>query len=113
MLNKKLLLSVLILVITTPLGIVLPELFHAGSAWGEWNTTEISKLIGYIPQGVKTFTDIWHPLLPDYNFPFNNSNDLTLKSFAYMFSAITGALTCYLTTLLFLNKIKSPNNVLK
>jgi len=107
MLNRKLLLSVLILIVITPLGVILPELFHAGSAWGEWDVGEISKLIGYVPQGVKTFIDIWHPILPNYNFPFNNNSDLALKSFAYMFSGIIGALTCYLTTFLFLNRIKS------
>ena len=42
-----------VLIILSPLGIILPEHFKAGSAWGEWGADEMQKLVGYIPQGLE------------------------------------------------------------
>jgi len=42
-----------ILVLISPLGLLLPERFKAGDAWGEWGTDGIKELVGYIPQGLE------------------------------------------------------------
>ena len=57
---------VAILVILTPMGLIIPEYFKAGSAWGEWGSDEIKKLVGYVPKGLEKLSDIWAAAIPDY-----------------------------------------------
>ena len=66
--QKKLWIGLLILSLLTPLGIILPEKFKAGGAWGEWGPEELEKLIGYVPKGLKRLADLWKAPVPDYNF---------------------------------------------
>ncbi|MFH0702653.1 MAG: cobalamin biosynthesis protein [bacterium] len=91
-----------VLILFSPVGILLPKIFNAGSAWGEWEIKEINNLIGYIPAGITRLSEIWHPPFPDYNFANNINNNLFNESFAYIFSGYIGALTCILLTFLWL-----------
>ena len=43
--TKKLWIGIVILTLLSPLGLIIPALFGAGGAWGEWGLEEIKKLI--------------------------------------------------------------------
>ena len=79
-----------ILIILSPIGLILPEHFKAGSAWGEWGADEMQKLVGYIPQGLEKLSEIWKAPMPDYAFKGWEEKGLSHLSFAYIISAIVG-----------------------
>lgn len=62
--------AVLLLV---PLGIWLPQLFGAGSAWGEWGSDELGRMLGYVPEGIRRGSGFWNAPLPDYALPGNDA----------------------------------------
>ena len=96
-----------VLVVLSPLGLLLPEHFKAGSAWGEWGINEIQKFAGYIPKGLNKFSNLWSAPLPDYAFKGWEEKPLATLSLVYIFSAIIGVLVCVGIILLlgkFLNK---------
>ena len=51
--TTKLWIGLGILVVLSPLGLLFPELFKAGAAWGEWGMDEIQELVGYVPAGLE------------------------------------------------------------
>ncbi|MDD5096963.1 MAG: cobalamin biosynthesis protein [Candidatus Omnitrophica bacterium] len=83
-----------ILIVLSPLGLLLPEHFKAGAAWGEWGVDEIQKLVGYIPQGLAKLSSIWSAPIPDYAFKGWEGKPLISLSLAYVFSASLGVLIC-------------------
>jgi len=87
---NKLWLGLGLLILLSPLGLLLPERFKAGSAWGEWGVEEIRKLAGYIPKGLEKFSGIWQAPMPDYTFKGWEEKGLPSLSFAYIISAILG-----------------------
>lgn len=90
-----------ILVMLTPLGLIIPEHFKAGSAWGEWGAGEIQKLIGYIPRGLEKLSSLWNAPMPDYALKGWEANPVLSSSLAYIISAIAGiALTAGIILLL-------------
>lgn len=86
----KLWIGMAILVILSPLGLILPEHFKAGSAWGEWGADEMQTLVGYIPQGLKKLSLVWNAPMPDYAFNGWEEKGLPQLSFAYIISAVVG-----------------------
>ena len=74
----------------SPLGLLLPARFKAGSAWGEWGTDEITKRVGYMPQGLKRLSEVWNAPMPDYALKSGSGRGLAHLSFAYIVSAIFG-----------------------
>ncbi len=77
-----------ILVLLTPLGLLLPRLFHAGGAWGEWAASEIRGIAGYLPEGMKKLSDLWAAPFSDYGF---GGWDKGVKSYiGYFLSGILG-----------------------
>jgi cobalt/nickel transport protein len=87
--NKKVGIGLLILCLLTPAGILLPKLFRAGDAWGEWNIEQVKKDVGFEPQGMKKDANIWKAPLPDYSNGKENNN-LFSESVYYILSGITG-----------------------
>jgi cobalt/nickel transport protein len=81
-----------IMAVLTPLGLILPEHFKAGSAWGEWGADEMEKLVGYVPQGLEKLSSLWNAPMPDYAFKGWEEKGLTHLSFAYIISAIVGCI---------------------
>lgn len=65
---KKLWIGIILLILLTPIGLILPELLKAGGAWGEWGAEEIEKIVGYIPEGLKRLSKLWSSPVPDYTF---------------------------------------------
>lgn len=82
------------LVILSPLGLFLPVYFKSSAAWGEWGTTEIKELVGYIPKGLEKFSNLWSAPIPDYVFKGWENKSLVSLSLVYIFSAAVGILVC-------------------
>jgi hypothetical protein len=89
-LTTKLWIGLGILIILSPIGLILPEHFKAGSAWGEWGADEMQKLVGYIPKGLEKLSSLWNAPIPDYAFKGWEEKGLPHLSFAYIISAILG-----------------------
>lgn len=90
-----------ILILLSPLGLLLPERFNAGGAWGEWGTDTIKKLTGYVPQGLEKLSTLWNAPIPDYAFKGWEEKGLCSLSLAYIASAIIGILITVCLVLLF------------
>ncbi len=87
--QKKLWLGLGIMALLTPLGLILPELFKAGEAWGEWGTATLEKILGYLPEGLKRMAEIWKAPLPDYGFG-NEEATLAKRLIFYLISGVIG-----------------------
>ena len=89
-----------VLIVLSPLGLILPEHFKAGAAWGEWGSEEIKNLVGYIPQGLDKLSRLWNAPIPDYALKGWEEKGLTHLSFAYILSAIIGIVVTVLVVFL-------------
>lgn len=78
------------LMLLSPLGLILPEHFKAGSAWGEWGPEEIAQRAGYTPQGLAKLNELWKAPLPDYAFKGWGEKGLAHASVATIASAVCG-----------------------
>ena len=87
---KKLCIGLGILIILSPIGLILPDRFKAGSAWGEWGSDEMKELVGYIPQGLEKLGSLWNAPMPDYAFKGWEEKGLGHLSFSYIVSAVVG-----------------------
>jgi len=110
-LTKKLWIGIFVLVILTPLGLILPNYFKAGDAWGEWEADTIQKLVGYVPQGLSKLSVLWknNALLPDYCFRGWEDKAMSYQCFAYIIAAIVG-IAVISTIVFFLGKFLAKNN---
>ena len=79
-----------ILIFLSPLGLILPEYFKAGDAWGEWTADSFKGLVGYLPQGLRKLSSLWNAPIPDYVFKGWKEKGLGYSSFAYSISALLG-----------------------
>ena len=89
-LTRKLWIGLGVLIVLSPLGLIVPDKFKAGAAWGEWGSDEIQKMTGYVPQGLQRLSELWKAPLPDYAFQGWEGKDLVHLSFAYIISAVVG-----------------------
>ncbi len=80
----KMWIGIAVLALLSPIGIILPDKLKAGTAWGEWGTDEIEKMLGYVPAGMKKVAETWHAPLPDYDLKGWD------QSLGYIFSALVG-----------------------
>lgn len=87
--QKKLWIGLIIMALLSPVGILLPEKFNAGDAWGEWGTDALEKLLGYVPAGLKRLADLWKSPIPDYNLG-GESSPLIIQVVSYVISGILG-----------------------
>lgn len=87
--QKRLVVFLFIIAILSPLGIILPEVFNAGDAWGEWGLDTIKEMLGFIPEGMKRLSEIWKAPIPDYNLGGEDSS-LYVQIFSYIISGIIG-----------------------
>jgi hypothetical protein len=91
--QKKLWIGLLIMALLTPLGILLPEKFNPGEAWGEWGADKLEKLLGYVPDGLKKLADLWKAPIPDYNFGGEDAS-VTIQVISYVVSGLLGLGAC-------------------
>lgn len=80
----KLWILIVVLAVLAPIGLIVPEYFKSGGAWGEWGADEIKGLIGYMPKGLSVLSSVWNAPLPDYALKGLD------KNIGYFFSAIIG-----------------------
>jgi len=86
---KKLWVGIGILALLSPLGLILPSLFKADGAWGEWNLEEIERITNFAPQGMKRLARIWKAPMPDYTVPGQRTGMLG-EILGYVCTAIIG-----------------------
>ena len=94
--TTKLWIGVGALIILSPLGLIIPDHFKAGSAWGEWGADKIQKLVGYVPKGLGKLSSLWNAPMPDYAFRGWEERGLPQLSFAYIVSAGIGIIAVIL-----------------
>ena len=87
--QKKLWIGLLVMALLTPLGIILPRIFDAAAAWGEWGVDKLEQLLGYTPQGLKKLSDLWKAPVPNYNFGGKDAS-MTLQILSYLASGVLG-----------------------
>lgn len=87
--QKKLFKGLIVMALLSPLGIILPEAFQAGDAWGEWGTDALETLLGYVPAKLKELSGLWTPPVPDYNIGPEGS-PLAIQIVSYVISGIMG-----------------------
>jgi cobalt/nickel transport protein len=98
-LQKKILIILLLLCIITPVGILLPMFFNAGDAWGEWSAQTVKDMIGYVPQGLAKYSDVWKAPVIDYTINTGETS-VVHQSGYYIVSGILGATVTYLVVLI-------------
>jgi cobalt/nickel transport system permease protein len=89
-----------ILVLLAPLGIYLPDKFNAGTAWGEWGSSEIKTEIaretggeGYVPQGIQQAEEKgWKAPFADYNLPGQENAPLSKLMSIYVLMGAIGVI---------------------
>jgi cobalt/nickel transport protein len=86
--QKKILIWLIALMICSPIGIFLPKLFHANSAWGEWDVKSIREKTGTVPEGMAKDAAMWKAPIPDYKMKEDAS--LLHQSLYYIISGIVG-----------------------
>jgi cobalt/nickel transport protein len=86
---KKLWVGIGVLALLSPLGLILPSLFKAEGAWGEWNLDEIERIAKFAPLGMKRLAGIWKAPMPDYTVPGQRTG-MVGESLGYVFTAIIG-----------------------
>jgi cobalt/nickel transport protein len=97
--QKKLCAGLFAIALLTPLGILLPEKFGTGGAWGEWGPGELKKLVGYMPEGLKRLADLWKPPLPSYSFGSGGASTI-VQIVSYVASGLIGIFAIGLVTYL-------------
>ena len=88
--TTKLWIGLGVLILLSPVGLLLPEHFKTGAAWGEWGIDEIKRLVGYVPKGLEKLAPLWNAPLPDYAFKGWEGKGLSHLSLAYIISAVVG-----------------------
>jgi cobalt/nickel transport protein len=81
------------------LGILLPIVFNAGEAWGEWSAQTVKDLIGYVPQGLARYSHVWTAPLPDYTINAVDKSVVHQSGF-YLVSGVFGATVTYVVMLI-------------
>jgi hypothetical protein len=86
-----LIIGLVALMILVPLG-----LLAEGTAYGEWDISELQDSVGYAPAGFQQLQDsvssIWNPILPDYDLPSDSAGTAAGATPGYYISAIIGVL---------------------
>jgi len=91
--QKKLWIGLLIMALLTPLGILLPDKFNAGEAWGEWGAEKLEKFLGYVPEGLKKLAHFWKAPIPGYNFSGQGAST-AVQTISYIVSGLLGIGVC-------------------
>lgn len=87
--GKKLWIGTALLVLLSPFGLIIPALFGAGGAWGEWGPEEIEKLAGFLPDGMKKVAERRSSPLSEYALPVQGPG-LAGRSIGYLAAAMIG-----------------------
>lgn len=91
---RKLWTALILVALVSPLGLYLPTIMQAGSAWGEWGLEEIRHMIGYAPAGMERHAGIWKAPFPDYGLPGQEKAPASHPGLSYIVSAFVGIAAC-------------------
>ncbi len=86
---RKLWIAIAVLAFLSPLGLIIPKLFDAGGAWGEWSLDEVRRMLGFAPAGMEKTGNAWNAPLPGYTVPGQTQEPMH-EHLAYIASAIIG-----------------------
>jgi hypothetical protein len=86
--------ALILLALASPIGLYLPGIMQAGSAWGEWGVGEIRQMIGYAPVGMQKEADIWKAPIPGYTLPGPAQSRSVHPEASYILSAFVGIAAC-------------------
>ena len=104
--QKRLWTGIGIMALISPIGIILPEKFKAGDAWGEWGPDKIKEMLGYVPTGLEKLSGLWNSPLPDYGF--GEGSAPAAQYIGYIVSGLLGVALAGLIVIL-LSKILLKN----
>ncbi len=107
--TKRLWWGLLLLILISPVGLILPEIFQSGPAWGEWNLREVERMLGFIPAGLKKMAGFWSAPIPDYNLENWAGKGLAHSTLGYLLSAGIGV-GVILLVMLVIGKVLSRKN---
>jgi hypothetical protein len=82
--------GLILLVLISPLGLILPEMLKSGPAWGEWTLEEIQRMLGFLPEGLRRLTDLWPAPIRDYDLKGWQTQGLAKSSLGYILSGGLG-----------------------
>jgi cobalt/nickel transport system permease protein len=92
---RKLWWAVGAMILLSPLGLLAKS-----TAWGEWGSDELQKLLGFVPSGMEQLSDTWtHAPLDDYSLPGFDS--FWSSAIIYISCAVLAAAIISLLTYLF------------
>ena len=106
--QKRLWTGLVIMALLSPIGIILPEIFNSGDAWGEWGADTLGKLLGFVPEGLKKYTGLWKAPVPDYN-PGGEGSSMTVRLISYIGSGLLGIVLVGIVMYLISKKIRKKN----
>ena len=106
-LHKRILVFLLVLCLATPAGILIPAVFDAGDAWGEWSAITVKDMLGYVPRGLEKYTHTWKAPLPDYSLNAHDASEVHQSGY-YIVCGIFGAAITY-SVLLIITQMVSGN----
>lgn len=91
---RRLWIALIVMALLSPVGLYLPRIMKAGSAWGEWGMDEVKRMIGYVPAGMQKTENLWKAPIRDYTLPGQEGASLSRVSFSYILSALIGLALC-------------------
>lgn len=102
---RPLVAALVVIALLTPVGIYLPELLEAGSAWGEWGIGEVRKMVGYAPEGMEKTSGSWEAPVPGYAQDGRERSSFLRRGFLYLISALLGVAVCGGAAYLFFRRL--------
>ncbi len=87
--RRKLWIGLVVMALLSPLGVIVPRVFHAEGAWGEWAPATLRKLLGYVPEGLRRTSEVWKAPIPQYGLNAEGSS-LLLQTSLYVASGLLG-----------------------
>ena len=97
---SKLWIGLIVLIVLSPLGIILPARFNANTPFGEWNPDEVQKMTGHLPSGMQKLSGKWKAPIPGYTFKSQEEAPVAKQSISYIISAIIGVAIVVLLSML-------------
>jgi hypothetical protein len=86
---KKYIIFLGILVVLSPLGIIIPDYFKSGNAWGEWSVESVKQQTGKEPAGMKKDSKLYKAPISDYNMG-KEDDVISKRSINYIISGLIG-----------------------
>jgi len=94
----------IVLAILSPIGLIAE-----GTAWGEWDATELHARLGMVPKGIEQYKDLWQSIFPDYSMHFLGESPIG-HSIEYILSAVIGSVLIYAVAMLMTRLIIQQKN---